>query len=54
MFQKIGILCAGDEELAPFLPLLEGDSIRRQAMLTIHEGQPLNETAAGPHKSPPN
>ena len=38
MFQKIGILCAGDEELAPFLPLLKNHSVCRQTMLTIHEG----------------
>ena len=38
MLPKIGILCAGDEELAPFLPLLDRRSVRRQAMLTIHEG----------------
>ena len=39
MLQKIGILCAGDDELAPFLALLEGRSARRASMLTIHEGQ---------------
>lgn len=38
MLPKIGILCAGDDELAPFLPLLDRRSVRRQAMLTIHEG----------------
>lgn len=36
---KIGILCAGDRELVPFLPMLEERSIRTKAMLTIHEGQ---------------
>ena len=38
MLPKIGILCAGDDELAPFLPLLDRRSVRRQAMLTIYEG----------------
>ena len=37
MLPKIGILCAGDDELAPFLLLLDRRSVRRQAMLTIHE-----------------
>lgn len=31
MLPKIGILCAGDDELAPFLPLLDRRSVRRQA-----------------------
>lgn len=35
---KIGILCAGDRELAPFLPMLTDECISTKAMLTIHEG----------------
>ena len=38
MLRKIGILCAGDEELAPFRPLIEGCSTRHRSMLTIYEG----------------
>ena len=30
---KIGILCAGDEELAPFLPLISNCKITEKAML---------------------
>lgn len=36
---KLGILCAGDRELAPFLPLLADEKKSHKAMLTIHEGQ---------------
>lgn len=36
---RIGILCAGDRELSPFLPLLEETAISRKAMLTFHEGR---------------
>lgn len=36
---KIGILCAGDREAAPFLPMIEQDRISEKAMLTFHEGQ---------------
>lgn len=35
---KIGILCAGDEELEPFLACLENETVRRKAMLDFHEG----------------
>ena len=35
---KIGILCAGDSELAPFLPMIENRRISEKAMLQIHEG----------------
>lgn len=35
---KIGILCAGDRELAPFLPMLTDVRTSTKAMLTIHEG----------------
>ena len=36
---KIGILCAGDEELAPFLPLISNCKITEKAMLKFHAGQ---------------
>ncbi len=36
---KIGILCAGDDELAPFLPEIEGCETVRKAMLTFHCGK---------------
>lgn len=35
----VGILCAGDEELAPFLPLIENCKTAEKAMLTFYEGQ---------------
>lgn len=35
---KLAILCAGDTELAPFLPLLHGQTESRRAMLTFYEG----------------
>lgn len=35
---KIGILCAGDREAAPFFPWIEHCHIREKAMLKIHEG----------------
>lgn len=40
---KVGILCAGDRESAPFLPMLEGDQIIKKAMLQFHEGR-IEET----------
>lgn len=36
---RVGILCAGDRELAPFLPLLQEDEVSDRAMLTFHEGR---------------
>ena len=36
---KIGILCAGDSELAPFLPEMQGVTIAKKAMLTFYEGK---------------
>lgn len=36
---KIGILCAGDRELAPFLPMISGKQIEEKAMLKFHVGQ---------------
>ena len=35
----IGILCAGDRELAPFLPHIENKRTSAKAMLTVHEGE---------------
>ena len=35
---KTGIICAGDREAAPFLPMIEGDHIITKAMLDFHEG----------------
>lgn len=37
--KRIGILCASDTELAPFLPLIAPTSTTRWAMLDIHHGQ---------------
>lgn len=36
---NIGILCAGDDELKPFLPMMEGTETVRKAMLTFHTGK---------------
>lgn len=36
---KIGIICAGDEEFAPFLPHIEDAAITDKAMLKFYEGQ---------------
>lgn len=36
---KIGILCASDEELAPFLPCIEGDTVTEHAKLRFHCGK---------------
>lgn len=35
---KVGIICAGDEELAPFLPLIKDCKITEKAMLKFYEG----------------
>ena len=35
---KIGILCASDDELAPFLPIIENCKITEKAMLKFYEG----------------
>lgn len=36
---KVGIICAGDDELEPFLPHLENSRVTEKAMLKIYEGQ---------------
>lgn len=35
---KLGILCAGDRELAPFLPMLTEVARSRKTLLTVYEG----------------
>jgi len=35
---KVGILCAGDREVAPFIPMIENDKVTEKAMLSFHEG----------------
>lgn len=35
---KIGILCAGDTELAPFLPCIQNPVVTENAMLKVYEG----------------
>lgn len=36
---KIGIICATDRELAPFLPLIDDCRNSKKAMLTVYEGK---------------
>ena len=36
---RVGIVCAGDEELAPFLPELNICKTAERAMLKFYEGQ---------------
>lgn len=36
---KIGILCAGDREIQPFIPMIEDMHISEKAMLKIYEGR---------------
>ena len=45
--KKIGILCAGDTELAPFLEHMKGQQITEKAMLNFHTGtrNPVNVSA---------
>ncbi len=38
MTEKIGILCAGDQELTPFLKEVEVNEIVEKAMLKFYEG----------------
>ena len=35
---KIGIICADECELAPFIPVIQKRNITRHAMLDFHEG----------------
>lgn len=39
---KVGILCAGDREVAPFIPMIEDCSITEKAMLKFYEGKIAN------------
>lgn len=41
---RVGIICAGDSELTPFLPLIDGCRITEKAMLKFYEGT-INGTA---------
>ena len=36
---RVGILCAGDRELAPFLPLMAQEADSERALLRFHEGR---------------
>lgn len=36
---RVGIICAGDEEVAPFLPIIDGCRTREKTMLRFYEGQ---------------
>ncbi|MBR6664227.1 MAG: 5'-methylthioadenosine/adenosylhomocysteine nucleosidase [Lachnospiraceae bacterium] len=36
---KVGIICAGDTEVAPFLPIIEDCKISEKAMLKFYEGK---------------
>lgn len=47
---KVGIICAGDEELAPFLPLIENCKITEKSMLKFHEGK-INECCSCKEKN---
>lgn len=38
-YSKIGILCAGDDELAPFLPHIEDCKTETHALLTFYTGR---------------
>lgn len=39
---KVGIICAGDREVAPFLPIIDACRVTEKAMLKIYEGK-INE-----------
>lgn len=36
---KIGIVCASDDELAPFLTMIDSYKVTEKAMLKFYEGQ---------------
>jgi adenosylhomocysteine nucleosidase len=38
MYRKVGIICAADVELAPFLPRIENNVITEIAMMKFHQG----------------
>ncbi len=35
---RVGIICAGDREVAPYLPIIKDCQVTRKAMLNFHEG----------------
>ena len=37
--KKVGIICAADDELAPFLPHIDNCTISEKAMLKFYQGQ---------------
>ena len=39
MCMRVGILCAGDREVAPFLPMIEECVVSEKAMLKFYEGK---------------
>ena len=39
MRRKIGILCASDSELEPFLPLMTDVTVSESAMLKVYDGR---------------
>ena len=39
MEYKIGIICAGDQEVAPFIPMMENCSVSKKAMLDFYIGK---------------
>jgi len=43
---RIGILCAGDRESAPFIPMIDGCRVREKAMLKFYEGTMENVSVA--------
>ena len=47
MICKVGIICAGDREFAPFIPHIERARTHQRAMLTIHEGEIAGVPVAG-------
>ena len=36
---RVGIICAADREVAPFLHIIEGGRVTEKAMLRFHEGR---------------
>lgn len=44
--RKVGIICAGDEELEPFLRRMGKTAVSQKAMLSFHEGRAAGFSAA--------
>lgn len=36
---RVGIICAGDREVAPFLPIIDECKMTEKAMLKFYEGK---------------